>query len=194
MIFNNTVQLGAGRVELDSCAMRRLVVQSIDTSAPVVDARSSLLRSLVTARGMARLEYCTVLDTTLVEVPQASDCIFLGPIRKDFGTSQPPDSGCLRYSRVVRNQPPGGMEFTAVTQQVPVFDSTSYGQRGCGVLHPATPQAIRQGAEDGGEMGVYHDVYLSLLAEAVMDKLADYMPVGLNAVVVPDPRLIEMPG
>jgi hypothetical protein len=194
LIFNNTLQLGAGRVELDSCTARRLLVQSIDTELPVVDARSCLFRTLVTARGIARLEYCTLLDAALVEVPQASDCIFLGPIRKNYGSPEPPDSGCLRYSRVVRHQPLGGMELTEVTQRTPVMYSMTYGRRGCGVLHPATPKTISRGAEDGGEMGAYHDDYLSVLAEAVVDKLADYMPVGLHAVVVPDPRLIDMPG
>ena len=72
--------------------------------------------------------------------------------------------------------------------------STQFGERGCGVLHPATPAAIRQGAEDGGEMGAYHGDYLTLLAEALVDKLQDYLPVGLDAVVVPDERLLSMPG
>jgi hypothetical protein len=43
-------------------------------------------------------------------------------------------------------------------------------------------------------MGAYHQDHLSFLAEAVVDKLADYLPVGLQAVIVPDPRLLRMPG
>jgi len=58
----------------------------------------------------------------------------------------------------------------------------------------ATPAAIRHGAEDGGEMGAFHGDYLSLLAEAVVDKLQEYLPVGLQAVVIPDTRLLDMPG
>ncbi len=49
------------------------------------------------------------------------------------------------------------------------------------------------GAEDGAEMGAYHKDQLSLLHEAVVDKLADYLPVGLQAVIIPDQRLISMP-
>jgi hypothetical protein len=193
LIFNNQVQLGAGRVEMKRCAARRLVVDSVDTASPVVNANGCLFRG-VTALGMARFEYCTVLDTTVAEVPQASDCIFLGSIRKESGSLAPPDSGCLRYSRITRNQSDGGMELADVTRRTPVFHSTTYGERGCGVLHPATPNAVRLGAEDGGEMGACHDDHLSLLAQAVVDKLADFLPVGLEAVVVPDTRLLGMPG
>jgi hypothetical protein len=32
------------------------------------------------------------------------------------------------------------------------------------------------------------------LAEAMVDKLADYLPVGLQAVIIPDQRLLSMPG
>ena len=86
------------------------------------------------------------------------------------------------------------MRWIEITRQTPVMLSTQYSERGCGVLHPATPAAVRHGAEDGGEMGAYHGDYLSLLAEAVVDKLLDYLPVGLQAVVIPDTRLLDMPG
>ena len=72
--------------------------------------------------------------------------------------------------------------------------TTQFGDRSCGVLHPATPAAIRHGAEDGGEMGAFHGDYLSVLAEAVVQKLEDYLPVGLDAVVIPDEGLRQMPG
>ena len=82
----------------------------------------------------------------------------------------------------------------ADTRRAPIMFSSRFGDRGCGVLHPATPAAIRHGAEDGGEMGAFHGDYLSLLAEAVVDKLQEYLPVGLQAVVIPDTRLLDMPG
>ena len=194
LIIENSIQLGAGRIELDTCAVNRLAVQSIDKDEPVVDARNCLFRILRAPRGLVRLEYCTVLEDALTEVLQASDCIFLTAIHKDHGSTVPPDSGCVRYSRVIKDQLVGGMEFTEETDKQPVMYSTVFGERGCGVLHPATPRAIKRGAEDGGEMGAYHQDHLSLLAEAVVDKLADYMPVGLDAVVIPDPRMIDMPG
>jgi hypothetical protein len=169
-------------------------VHSIDIETPVITVRDCLIREVQAARGLSQLEYCTVLETALSEVLWASDCIFLGRVRKDHPTPKAPDSGCIRYSRVQRNQDQGGMRFIENTRQAPVMFSSRFGERGCGILHPATPATIRQGAEDGGEMGAYHGDHLSLLAEAVVDKLHDYLPVGLQAVVIPDPRLLEMPG
>jgi len=194
LILENVLELDSGRVELYDCAVRKVEVHSIDFDTPVITARDCLFRAVQAARGLSQLEYCTVLETTLSEVLRASDCIFLGRIRKDHPTPAAPDSGCVRYSRVERDQDQGGLRFIANTRRAPVMFSSRFRDRGCGVLHPATPAAIRHGAEDGGEMGAYHRDYLSLLAEAVADKLQDYLPVGLQAVVIPDTRLLDMPG
>lgn len=194
LVLENVLELDSGRVELYDCAARRVEVHSIDVDAPVITARDCLFRELQAARGLSRLEYCTVLETTLSEVLFASDSIFLGRIRKDHPTPVAPDSGCVRYSRIDRDQDQGGLRLIADTRRAPIMFSSRFGDRGCGVLHPATPAAIRHGAEDGGEMGAFHGDYLSLLAEAVVDKLQEYLPVGLQAVVIPDTRLLDMPG
>jgi hypothetical protein len=194
LILENLLQLDSGRAELYDCAARKVEVHSIDVDKPVITARDCLIRDVQAARGLSRLEYCTVLRATLSEVLWASDSIFLGRIRKDHPTPAAPDSGCVRYSRIDRDQDQGGLRFIANTRLAPVMFSSRFGDRGCGVLHPATPAVIRHGAEDGGEMGAYHRDYLSLLAEAVVDKLRDYLPVGLQAVVIPDTRLLDMPG
>lgn len=190
----NTLEIDAGRVELEDCAARKVEVHSIDTETPVISAKSCLIKQVQAARGLTLLEYCTVLDTTLTEVLQASDCIFLGSIRKHHIPVAPPDSGCVRYSRISKNQDPGGMRMAHDTHSIPAFFSEKFGERSCGVLHPATPEAICHGAEDGAEMGAYHSEYLSLLAEAVVDKLTDYLPLGVGAVVIPDERMVEIPG
>jgi hypothetical protein len=194
LILENRLELDSGRVELRDCAARRVEVHSIDYDNPVITARNCLIRTVQAARGVSFLEYCTVLGATLTEIIQASDCIFLGLIRKDHATDDPPESGCVRYSSVTKTQAVGGMRFHEVTREPPVMFSTEFGRRGCGVLHPAAPSAVRHGAEDGCEMGAFHGDYLSLLAEAVVQKLEDYLPVGLDAVVIPDEGLLEMPG
>ncbi len=194
LILEDRLELDSGRVELLQCAVRRVQVHSIDLKEPVISARGCLIQTLQAARGVSLLEYCTVLGQALTEILRASDCIFLGLIRKDHLSSTPPQSGCVRYSRLDKAQDGGGMRLHGVTRQLPVMFSTQFGRRGCGVLHPATPRALRQGAEDGGEMGAFHENHLSLLAEAVIEKLKDFLPVGLDAVVIPDTRLLRMPG
>jgi hypothetical protein len=61
------------------------------------------------------------------------------------------------------------------------------------VQHPSSPKTVRFGAEDGGEMGAYHQWLYSLQAEAVHDKLQDYLPVGMEAVLIPDTHLHQLP-
>ena len=80
-------------------------------------------------------------------------------------------------------------EGGSIVHRRPVF-----GEPGCAVLHPATSEQIRFGAEDGGEMGAHHSWRHSLLLAAVQDKLNDFLPVGIEAVIVPDLRLHRLPG
>lgn len=194
LVFESKIEADSGRVELDTCAARRVEVHSIDELIPVITVRRCLLKEVQAARGLVQLEYCTVLTKALCEVIQASDCIFRCLIRKDHPTLMiPPAQGCLRYCAIKRKQEQGGMRFTHIRRDLPVMFSAVYGQRGCGVLHPATAPSIRHGAEDGGEMGAYHDDHLCLLHEAIIEKLHEYLPVGLQAVVIPDPQLLQLP-
>ncbi len=189
------LEADSGRVELEDCAVSKIESHSIDTEKPVINAKSCLIKELSVAAGVVQLEYCTVLEDLLAEIMRASDCIFLGFIGKELLPAViPPDSGCVRYSRIHKDQDQGGMRLAYVTTSTPHFFSETFGERSCGVLHPATEKAVRHGAEDGGEMGAYHSAYLSLLAEAVVDKLRDYLPLGVEAVVIPDERMVEMPG
>ena len=190
----NTLELDSGRVELKHCAVRKVEVHSIDKVSAVITAQDCLLRQVQAARGLVKLEYCTVLDSTLSEHLFASDCIFLGLIhRHHLPDLSPPERHCVRYSRIARNQDAGDMRLIHVTRALPVMFSTRFCDRSCGVLHPATPNAITHGAEDGTEMGGYHSDYLSFLADAVVEKLSDYLPLDKQALVIPDPRLLAIP-
>ena len=56
-----------------------------------------------------------------------------------------------------------------------------------------SPDAIRFGAEDGSEMGAYHHRYYSLKWEAVLDKMREFLPVGIDPVLIQDARLLQVP-
>jgi hypothetical protein len=131
----------------------------------------------------------------------ASDCLFAG----DLALTGPPDDrpSCARFSRVpeeAASEP--NLLLPSTTSAEPVFfdfetcrdggprPSTDFGEAGHGVLHPATPEAIASGAEDGGEMGAYHHHRTSLARAAVLAKLGEFLPVGMEAALVPDPRLL----
>ena len=57
------------------------------------------------------------------------------------------------------------------------------------MLHPATSESIQFGAEDGGEMGAFHHRYYCRSQAAVIDKLKDYLPLGIEPVLLPDVSL-----
>jgi hypothetical protein len=208
--FDQELKISAGRVSLDHCAVRRLHSHLIDERAPVLTARAVLFGVLLAPRGWIELEYVTVLGRTVAEVLYASDCIFMRFPRKDLAEADidVPQSGCIRYSRLpaIPEVPAPGdppvpfwmadglasqlrVAVPTCTQAAPVFVQPLFGQPGCGVLHPATGRAVRFGAEDGAEMGAYHELRLTLREQALHDKLAEYLPLGIEAVLVPDESL-----
>jgi len=191
LVIDNTLEVDAGRLELEACALRIVEVHSVDKSAPVLTAKDCLIKKLQVASSVAQLEYCTLLDPVICEIPRASDCIFCGLIRRDHLTPDPPEKGCIRFSALLPEQQAGGVSLIRVTREAPVFFATAFGERSCAVLHPAAPAAISAGAEDGGEMGAFHFQHLSLLPQALLRKLADYLPVGMQAVTIPDGGLAK---
>jgi hypothetical protein len=171
--------------------------------AAVLEARSTLLEKLGVGPGSSRLEYCTLLGSATFAGVQASDCVFAGSMRAGGTGGAPDTSDCLRYSRL----PPEvlaltgsatGLRFPSCVDERPVFFESDFGRAlsgaaGLGVLHPAAPKEICFGAEDGGEIGAFHEARHCLSRVAVSDKLAEHLSVGVEPVVIPDFRLHVVP-
>jgi len=204
--LDGELKLSAGRVALERCALRRVHSHLIDVADPVLQARSCLFLDLLAPRGRVELEYCTLLGRCVAEALWASEAIFLQFPRKDLSAADPdvPEAGCLRYARLpaLPDLPlwmaDGVVSSLRValptcTAAAPVFVSDTFGQSGCGVLHPASAAALRHGAEDGGELGAYHEAKHTLREQAVLDKLADYLPLGVTPVLAPDHTLTCAP-
>jgi len=213
--LDNKVQIDHGAVQLQSCAARQLKIGTAQRRVPVVHARASLLRQLEASRGLVQLEYVTVLDGLLAERLNASDCILMPPLRKDTVDNDVPAAGCVRFSRLwylpvdadptdpeLPNDPTWiaqGLRSalcaygTNCSTDMPIFLNSEFGKPGCGVLHPLSPAAIQGGAEDGGEMGGCHDFRHVLRRRAVLDKLAEVLPAGMEAVLILDPTLSRLP-
>lgn len=206
-IIEKTLKVTAGRLRLTRCAVKDLKIEvppnAGEDEEPVLVAEDCLIREgMIT--GLARLEYCTILGKIECNRLQASDSLFVGEINLHPGTDEDPH--CIRYSRV-----PVGFSVTGLltyknTTELPVFYEfefdeldkvmrrrSLFAEPGCAVLHAATPEAIRFGAEDGGEMGTYHGWRYSLLMAAVQDKLKEFLPVGMETVIIPDLRLHRLP-
>lgn len=193
LILDNSVTIHNGIVDLERCAARSVEVHTVDRFNPVCTAKNSLLRKVRSARGLIKMEYCTVLESCIVEVLQASDCIFNCRFDKDETNDNPPQPLCVRYSIITTQQMPLALDqhFNNLRTGLVLF-ATEFGMAGCGVIHPASDTQVRYVAEDGTEAGAYHFLQLSLRFTAVRDKLKDFLPVGYEAVVIPDPQLSRL--
>ncbi|MEU9578110.1 hypothetical protein [Streptomyces chilikensis] len=97
--------------------------------------------------------------------------------------------GCLRYSYV----PPGSRTPRRHRCQPdlagpgqagrvrPLFVSERYGTPGYGLLADACAEEIRRGADDGAEMGAFHDLYRPQREDGLRARLARYTPAGADA-------------
>lgn len=92
--------------------------------------------------------------------------------------------GCLRYSYVPtgsrtprrhRCQP----DLTPGVR--PLFAAVRYGTPWYGQLADQCPEEIRRGADDGGEMGAFHDLYRPQREDGLRARLAEYTPAGTDA-------------
>ncbi len=196
--IDNTLVVQNGRLELFECAVQKVEVQRADTETAVFTGDNVLFHSLQAENSLVRLEYCTVLDGTVAAHLQASDCIFMGSIHKDLVSSLPPPAGCIRFSRVPESLLGFGGEKLYLAEEtlstsVPVFFADTFPEMGCGVLHPATSDSIRFGAEDGGEMGAYHSRHHVLRVQSALEKLKGFLPFGMEVVWIYDSMLHVLP-
>ncbi|MFD5796988.1 hypothetical protein ACFWIO_26385 [Streptomyces diastatochromogenes] len=97
--------------------------------------------------------------------------------------------GCLRYCYV----PPGsrtprrhrcqpdlvGPEQAARVR--PLFASERYGTPWYGQLADRCAEEIRRGADDGAELGAFHDLYRPQREDGLRARLAEYSPAGADA-------------
>ena len=244
LIFQGNIKVSGGKFVLSRSAAESLTVStalSLDANnevIPALAAKDCLFDNLAVAKGLARLECCTVMKEAKCKYLQASDCIFAGPLtavdKPKTNTLPPPFLNCIRYSSVPaelmdniarkhRSDPvrkvaealrfvdrSGEISLGSNTLETPIFLTFDYctkdsghwksirrpaefGEYGYGVLAPITPDAIQFGAEDGGEIGAYHHRYYSLKAEAVLDKMREFLPVGIEPVLIQDTRLLRVP-
>jgi hypothetical protein len=162
------------------------IVDAGDASSPAFDADGA---------GGAGAEL-TVTQSTLIGkvhtrlMRLASNSIFFAALG-----AQPPETwrapllterrqeGCVRFCYL----PPGAITprpFRCVPGTpavVPHFTSLRYGDPGYGQLRPATGKAIREGAEDGGEIGVMHALFQPQRETNLRLRLDEYLRFGLHA-------------
>jgi hypothetical protein len=147
----------------------------------------------ISACGELTMEGCTVVGkvhaTLLQLVSNSIVCAGL----KDIDTWKTPlladrkQAGCVRFSFLPQHavtprrfecveQAPGSAQ--------PLFYSLRYGQPPYAKLLPATRDAVRCGADDGGEMGAFHFVLAPLRETDLIIRMQEYMPAGLEFGII----------
>ena len=189
------LQISIQRSIVGALRMESLVTASLSDS--ILDATSRTNAAYAasdgsSAGGALTLQGCTVVGkvhSTLFTLVSNS-IIWAGLAPHDSWTApliaDRKQAGCVRFSYL----PPGSVtsrQFECVEQAEgspqPVFYSLRYGDPAYAKLAPSTDNAIRRGADDGGEMGAFHFVLAPQRETDLRVRIQEYLPVGLESGV-----------
>jgi len=140
------------------------------------------------AAGSWRLENCTIIGKVAVDTLElASNCIFLG----DSVVVRRRQEGCVRFSWLPQNaQTRTPRRYRCLPAQTgenagirPQFASLRFGHPAYAQLARRCPPAIRTGADDGAEMGAFHDLFQPQREAHLRSRLAESLRFGLEAGV-----------
>jgi len=208
ILFDGEITVAGGSyLSLSNGAVRDLIATSIDDETPAAALTSMIVETIAAEAALIQLEYVTILGTAALGRLQASEAIFAVDQVTLAATGDP--RSCIRYSRVPqaiadlahedlsqqRNTTDRPIFFPFLVKTNGGFEvrPARFGELGCAVLHLASPDTILAGAEDDGEMGALHELKASAAVRALLEKLKEYLPIGLEAVALYDRRLLQAP-
>lgn len=186
-----------GPLWLNGQSTASLTDSILDATDPAVVAcvASTDTTGRPSASGALTIVGCTVIGKIYASLLSfVSDCIFMGELTSADVSGTPPlwnaalwaarkQQGCVRFSYL----PAGAIvprQFQCVEQApgapAPMFYSLRYGHPAYAKLLPTTDSAIRQGADDAGEMGAFHFLLAPLREADLRIRLQEYIPVGLE--------------
>ena len=184
--FTDTVTQNAGRMFFYRCAIKSFVSNINDGPLSIRSYfQDCLIDNLTSQSATIQCEYVTVLNGLIAQRLLASDCIFA---TDDETAIEPGVDSCVRYSRILP-EPYASDNRNTPAKVIWADNAAEFCQSGCAVLASDCPDDIRFGAEDGGEMGVHHAWYLAAQDEALTQKLKQYLPIGIEPVIVRDRTL-----
>jgi hypothetical protein len=143
---------------------------SIIDGAPEQPTKAPALMGLAGSAGAPlTIERVTIFGDVLAQDLTAHDCIIAGAAH-DRGD---PTLGRVYHTYIAANS----------AGAAPLFAATRYGQPGYAQLRPDCPAAIRRGAADGSELGVFYSLHHAQAEENLAPILDEYLPIGLEAGV-----------
>jgi hypothetical protein len=158
-----------GRVE--QLALRESIVQAADDAA---------IAAIRVPAGEVTLSRTTVLGRVRVHRLDASECIL-----HDTAEVDDCQHGCVRFSAFVRGSTlPRQYQCAPIDPHAALFGSRSFGQPDYAQLAATAGSAIREGAEDGSEMGAFWRERSAVKERSLLIKYQEYLPLGLEPVVI----------
>lgn len=181
-----------GALQADNeCSLVRITGSIVDALAPVGLAFGGVSGG---AGAPLHLDASTLVGrVNTAEMRLASNTLFqaaaLAPGAAPVQAART-DTGCVRFCHV----PPGSVlprpyrclpaAPADALRLKPVFASLRYGDAAYGQLAPHTAREIREGADDGGEIGAFHAMYLPQRLAALRARLDEFLRLGLAAGVL----------
>jgi hypothetical protein len=144
--------------------------------------------ALALGNGEAVLSRTTVLGRAFVHRIEVSECIL-----DDFTVVDDTQHGCVRFTAWPAGSiVPRQYESVQIDVQSPLFASREFGEPGYGQLLASADLAIvssgggtiRQGAQDGSEMGAFAREKNPIKESSILIKYQEYMPLGLAPVLI----------
>jgi hypothetical protein len=190
------------RVTLEQCIVGPLRIDedtTISLTDCIVDAGSPEASAFEGTVGDGPGAEMTIQDSTVIGKPHvrlmrlASDTIFFAQLAAADTWAAPlwverKQEGCVRFCFT----PNGSLlprHFHCVPDDrhphvLPHFTSLRHGDPGYAQLRSATDRAIREGAADGGEIGVMHPLHQPQRETNLRIRLDEYLRFGLHAGIV----------
>jgi hypothetical protein len=179
-------------------AVRASLLATVNALNSIIDATKTVNVAYagldnVSGGGALTLEGCTVVGkvhaTLLSLVSNSIVCASLasGDAWTTALIADRRQEGCVRFSFVpIGAKTPRRFQCVeqALASPQPIFFTTRYGHPGYLKLLTATPDSVRRGAEDGGEMGAFHFVLGPLRESDLRVRMQEYLPVGLEFGII----------
>jgi hypothetical protein len=198
------IAIAGVEVEIDRCitgALRAHEHSTVKVTDSLIDANGASMAAFAAPDGDAPGAALSLLASTVIgkihatEFGLVSNSILLAALAAADTWAAPVRTarkqvGCVRFSWLplasivpARHhcQPDPA---TGTGDALPRFSSVHFGTPAYGQLSAHTPDAIRRGADDESEMGVFHHLYGAQRETNLKIRLAEYLRVGLHAGII----------
>ena len=171
---------------IDRCIMNRIItqngglVENLKVIDSIIDATDAGQTALQLARGEVEMNRVTVFGQVDVNRLWASEMLVTGVV--DVTDTQ---TGCFRFSSAPDgSRLPKPYETHILADAAPIFTSRRFGQPGYGQLSRTAPRALKRGAENGSEIGVFSSLHNPIKRDSLRSKIDEYMPFGLIPIFI----------